>query len=505
MKTFVKTIAILLMIASCSLKSSAQFKLSGKIVNYKGKEKLAINIPLVSGFYQENTIQIPINAQGSFSVILPVQQSKFANLIFQKKFYSLLVKPNKNLVLHLDQKDSSLTVLSGSALAKNKVMQAINLEEYPFFLVNEANNPLVKLNFNDIKEQVIRPYFAKRYEKIKKVNASNISLSDKQLIASELTYISYNYLNDLARTQISNRALVDSLVFEIFDSVDPKPLVFPAGPQYYAFVRSYLSYQETKAFKKIAAEKIKPNEAIPYFGISLDSANVIVKNYGKPYWRWVGSNQFFPVNVVEVYNYHQIVGLFIDKDLRQFEALAKVFKAKFPKSNYLQDITNKGNQLQQTLAQNENNSEIQLVANYEKISSIYEVIKPFKGKTIYLDVWGTWCGPCKEELTYVPALKTRFKDKDVVFIYLDLDDEHLDAAWRQFIKLNNMSGVHLRKNRQSIVPFWKELLADASDKAEYYPQYFIFDREGKLVHAKAKRPSDKEELYSQIEKVLNKK
>ena len=140
--------------------------------------------------------------------------------------------------------------------------------------------------------------------------------------------------------------------------------------------------------------------------------------------------------------------------------------------------------------------------NFEKISSIYDVINRLKGKVVYLDVWGTWCGPCKEELKYTPELKVRFKDKDVAFVYLDLDEDNLDSQWRAFIITNNMEGLHLRKSRQTIVPFWKELLANSEDKEEYYPQYFIFDKEGKLVVSKAKRPSEKEELYTQIEQFL---
>ena len=80
------------------------------------------------------------------------------------------------------------------------------------------------------------------------------------------------------------------------------------------------------------------------------------------------------------------------------------------------------------------------------------LVKSFKGKVVYLDIWGTWCGPCKDELTYVPELKAHFKGKDVVYIYLDMDEDDKDATWREFIKVNNMEGLHLRKNRKTIEP-----------------------------------------------------
>jgi thiol-disulfide isomerase/thioredoxin len=122
---------------------------------------------------------------------------------------------------------------------------------------------------------------------------------------------------------------------------------------------------------------------------------------------------------------------------------------------------------------------------------------------VYLDVWGTWCGPCKEEIKHLPALKAAFAGKDVTFVYLDVDDDSRDALWKNFIKVNDMEGVHVRKTRETVAPFWKELLAGHADKAEYYPQYFLFDKNGKLAVAKARRPSEKETLYQQIRSVLN--
>jgi thiol-disulfide isomerase/thioredoxin len=64
-----------------------------------------------------------------------------------------------------------------------------------------------------------------------------------------------------------------------------------------------------------------------------------------------------------------------------------------------------------------------------------------------LDIWGTWCGPCKEELRFNPQLKQYFKGKDVAFVYLDMDDDAKDGQWRDFIKVNGMTGLHLRKSK----------------------------------------------------------
>ncbi|MES2416839.1 MAG: TlpA disulfide reductase family protein [Bacteroidota bacterium] len=496
----VKSSFILLIALLFGLQSFAQFNLSGKISHYTGKESLKVNIPMVYGFHRENSISIPITKDGHFSISLPISQAKFANLIYQRQFYTLLLHPAKNLVIELNEADTVLKLLGGTALPVNKLMQQVDLEEYPFFMANNYGTD--KFSLQQLNEQVLQPYYAQRDSKIKKVMNTSIPENDKLLIASELKYIAYNYLNDLARGLLTNKPTIDSLIMVIFDQNDPKPEVFPAGPQYYGFAANYLRYLETKAFIEIKKNQIKPSEPIPYFGISLDSANVVVKKYGKPYWRLIGATRNLLPKVTEQLTYQEISNLFDDKDLRLVEALTNAFTSRFPNSPYNAAIRKKATTLRALLAKNEQNKAIEIVEGFEKINSIYDVIRPLKGKVVYVDVWGTWCGPCKEELYFLPGLKARFANKDVAYIYLDLDDDDMDLSWREFIKVNNLTGLHLRKTRQNIAPFWKELLANTDDKAEYYPQYFIFDKDGKLVVSKANRPSSKELLYAQIEEVL---
>ncbi len=47
-----------------------------------------------------------------------------------------------------------------------------------------------------------------------------------------------------------------------------------------------------------------------------------------------------------------------------------------------------------------------------------KLTEPYLGKVIYLDIWGTWCAPCKEQMKFVGRVKEAMKGKDVVFMYL---------------------------------------------------------------------------------------
>lgn len=54
---------------------------------------------------------------------------------------------------------------------------------------------------------------------------------------------------------------------------------------------------------------------------------------------------------------------------------------------------------------------------FKSIDDYFKLDK-FKGKVIYVDVWGTRCGPCIKEFEYHKGLKEKFKDKSVEFLYL---------------------------------------------------------------------------------------
>ncbi len=96
-----------------------------------------------------------------------------------------------------------------------------------------------------------------------------------------------------------------------------------------------------------------------------------------------------------------------------------------------------------------------------------------KGKVILLNLWATWCGPCRAEMPELIALQNKYKDKDFEIIGLDSDDESAEEIkdFADKMKLNYTLAWADSK-------LMSELLKIS--KFNGIPQSYMIDRDGKL-------------------------
>lgn len=480
----------------------AQFRLSGCISGLEGGS-VTIRVPFVYDFFAQDPLEVPVEKDGSFAFRFPLEKEKLVRLEYGRKAVLVFARPGQSLVVNNDNADGRVMPAGGSLFGENKVLFDADPLEYPGFIKAPPPRDSLAAQAPDmIYTTYIRPWMQHAQEKAAAIEKTALSPRLKQLFIQETRSAAYCRAGEFAQDFMNMKQL--TVFYErLYRPVSPASAVRDPGPFYYWFVNGYNGYLESQAMSRMKASGNKPNAPLQYYNVSIDSGTVLIRQKGKAYINWLAIKNTNSPEVAEAYLAQQVFTRYTEKDLKYAGALLEVLRTTYPTSAYYHQLKNNVHELEQLLARNRDNKVIQILANYDSVQSIYPVIHSLKGKVVYLDVWGTWCGPCKHELKFTPQLKQRFKDKEVAFVYLDMDEDDRDAIWKQFIKVNGLTGVHLRKNRAQMASFWKELLANADDKSEYYPQYFIFDREGNLVVAKAERPSKKEALYQQIESVLN--
>ncbi len=141
--------------------------------------------------------------------------------------------------------------------------------------------------------------------------------------------------------------------------------------------------------------------------------------------------------------------------------------------------------------------------NYENYNGGTTSLKDLRGKFIYIDVWATWCGPCKAEIPALKALENEFHNKNIAFVSISVDNgrgykdnskELAKKGWKEMIKDKDLGGIQLYADKA-----WKsEFIKDFHINS--IPRFLLIDPKGNIVDANAPRPSSKKikELFNSL-------
>lgn len=128
-----------------------------------------------------------------------------------------------------------------------------------------------------------------------------------------------------------------------------------------------------------------------------------------------------------------------------------------------------------------------------------KLVEPYRGKLVLLDIWGTWCGPCKMRLAKSQEEYERLKDYDLVYMYLA--NQSPDDSWKNVIKEYNVTGPNVVHYN---LPAAQQKAIENHLSVRSFPSYFLFDQQGKLLEGVNADPLDLDGLERLINRLTNK-
>lgn len=125
--------------------------------------------------------------------------------------------------------------------------------------------------------------------------------------------------------------------------------------------------------------------------------------------------------------------------------------------------------------------------NYTNTKGEAVPLESLKGKSVYVDVWATWCGPCKREIPHLKELEKKYHgNDDIVFMSVSIDKMEDKDKWLKMVEEKELSGVQLMADKA-----WKSsICTDYGIRG--IPRFLLIDKDGNIMDKNAPRPSSKE-------------
>ena len=107
-------------------------------------------------------------------------------------------------------------------------------------------------------------------------------------------------------------------------------------------------------------------------------------------------------------------------------------------------------------------------------------LNDFRGKYVYIDMWATWCAPCRQEMPHLKRLEAQFKDAQIVFLGLSVDSDK--AKWEKMASSGDLTGTQLYLGTQSSF--------QEAYRIEGIPRFILLDKNGVIISNDMSRPSE---------------
>lgn len=187
-----------------------------------------------------------------------------------------------------------------------------------------------------------------------------------------------------------------------------------------------------------------------------------------------------------------------DSGEMDLKKLKKFFNDKFPQSEYTSIINEKVKEETEPANEILDNSHFikHPIDSLSQLSDIQEL----KGKYLLIDLWASWCMPCRAEFGNKDKLEELLNTyKNISTIYISIDNEKQEKAWINCIKYYKLEGFHLRAT-----PALQENIKKEIYKKEQFeiPRYILIGPKGSILNRNLPRPSEYPQLKEALDRII---
>ena len=460
MKKIVTSIAVISLLAACGEKA-AEGKvdyavLSGKVSSVDAKGE---NQKLLLLQNDEVVKEIPVQADGTFrDTIREIGDNHFYYLVENPAVQTPLYLANgTNMELTLNE-EVSKTMVSGSQTKQTQYL--IERNSFINDRINGADSNLFGQKPQEFKENV-KAFFAELDKKLKAYGF------DEEFVKNQEKWTNYKFVEYLTifptyhRYTSGNEAILPDDFYAERDGIDYD------NAEEFRTIDTYRDLVRSKFYTIIN----NPNDAenIKKFISEVNAlkSDNIRADLAKGTFQLISPNSTVNKEIFD----------FINKNVTDEKVKEAAKKA--------YDVATKLT----------SGSPSPKFSNYENFNGGTTSLDDFKGKVTYIDIWATWCLPCRGEIPALKELENKFHGKDVAFVSISIDQNK--DEWKEFVKSEDLKGVQLFAENA----FESQFIQDYGIRQ--IPTFIIIDKEGKIVNADAPRPSS-DEITGLLEGLLKK-
>jgi len=441
----------------------------------------------IEGYLGSYGLTIVINPDGSYEHRFPVQHRQDLIIALNDSTRILLsIKNLDTIILNWDYKNLKNTlVVSGKNELRTKELQVqlkVETEYWQSYIdLNEkVNNPRNKLT-SETKFNLTNELYKQHIKAI--INNSRGFVSEGlnyYLTGIYFRYTNILYLNRLIpkfKLQLDSISANSDLIDRFLD-LDYETLSenwFWNIPEYRLFIENYVS--SSQLFKTV---NYLPNSKTKEINPTLDN-----------YYGALSNLEI--INIQEWFIASAIIRGFASNE---FAGVEKIYEQFINKSTipYLKDTLRKYYTAIKKLKPG--NPAPAFTLTDEKGKSVS--LNDFKGKVVYIDFWGVYCGPCIYEIeNYSDKLHEKYKNADVVFLNICVDSK--ETIWKAALKKYHLKGINL------IAEGWANSPICQDYNINGLPHYVLINKNGIIIDNNAPRPSefDLKSGNNPIDRLLN--